>query len=206
MCTCIQVAGRQAVRQRLCRQPASVTGAHCESGLIASSAGCWWQADALADGTLEHKTPKQNNCGVNCFGGSSCRGQIIRCGLPFELARHWRKQLKVNCRAGLGSFTSLASLLVSLSFPVSVQPVHLSGILYIFRTALDLEQTAAEQKEHNSICFRIGKRSDGKLIDKSAAEPQMNTSKSYKRRITAVTPLSRDSITAVGRTNLAESY
>lgn len=89
---------------------------------------------------------------------------------------------------------------------MSIQPVYLSGISYIFRTPTYLEQTVAELKEDNSICFRIGKRSNGKLIDKSAAELQMNTSKSYKRRIIAVTPLSRDSIAAVGRTNLAESY
>lgn len=45
---------------------ALVMGEQCESGLIASSAGCWWQADAFTDGTLEHNTPKQNNWGVNC--------------------------------------------------------------------------------------------------------------------------------------------
>lgn len=42
-------------------------------------------------------------------------------------------------------------------------------------------------------------------MDKSAVELQRNTSKSYKMGIIAVTPLSRDSITVVGRTDLAES-
>lgn len=166
--------------------------------LVAGWCFGWWNFRA--------QYTKAEQLGCELFGGSSCGGQIIRCGLPFELASHWRKQLKVNCRAGLWSFTNLASLLISLSFSVSVQPVYLSGISYIFRTPSCLEQTVAEQKEDNSICFRIGKRSNGKLIDKSAAELQMNTSKSYKRRITAVTPLSRDSIAAVGKTNLAESY
>lgn len=75
MCTCIQMAGRQASTGILNRvfagSPASVMGVQCESGLIASSVGCWWQADAFADGTLEHNTPKQNNWGVNCSAGAA---------------------------------------------------------------------------------------------------------------------------------------
>lgn len=81
----------------------------------------------------------------------------------------------------------------------------ISLVFHRFLEPLWMLNTLAEQKEHNSICFRIGERSNGKLIDKSAAELQMNTSKSYKRRITAVAPLNRGSIAAVGRTNL-ESY
>lgn len=111
----VHTNGKQANAGTL-SNPALVTGAQCESGLIASSAGVlvagwcfgWWNFRA--------QYTKAEQLGCELFGGSSCRGQIIRCGLPFELARHWRKQLKVNCRAGLWSFTNLASLLISLSF------------------------------------------------------------------------------------------
>lgn len=75
----VHTNGRQANAGTLSRlfagNPASVTGAQCESGLIASSAGCWWQADALADGTLEHNTPKQNNWGVNCSAGAAAEAR-----------------------------------------------------------------------------------------------------------------------------------
>lgn len=68
-------AGRQAntgtLNRAFASSTASVTGVQCESGLIASSAGCWWQADAFADGTLAHNTPKQNNWGVNCSAGAA---------------------------------------------------------------------------------------------------------------------------------------
>lgn len=43
-------------------------------------------------------------------------------------------------------------------------------------------------------------------MDQSAAKLQMNTSKNYKMKITAIALLSRESMTVVGRTNLAESY
>lgn len=156
--------------------PASVTGVRCESGLIAPSAGFRWQADAFADGTLEHNTPKQNNWGVNCSAASAieARFEVFPLNLP---GIRWM-QLRPHCD-GLQTlhhfwyyfifFCFCPTFLISL-------PIWILGRLW------------CNIEEDSLICFHIGRQGDVKLMDKSAAELQMNTSKlhneNYCRNIT----------------------
>lgn len=207
MCTCKTANGRQAGKHRhiklgLCRQPSLCHGCavwkriDCVLSGVLVAGWCfrWWNFRA--------QYTKAEQLGCELFSGSSCRGQIIRWGLPFELARHRSSGRPVmvikplhHCQYHFHFlFVSNLSNDIYLPFNIFYSP---------FGSWTDC---GVAQKEDNWICFYIGMQSSGKLMDKSAVKLQMNTSKSYKMRIIAMTPLSRDSITVLGRTNLAESH